>query len=97
MESWHFGTQLYGPLKLSHGSVNPFASKISFAEVGVCFHKAGIDFKSSFEGFNGTVELAGFPARHADDDIRSFCVIPAGSRWISSGGGGVALHRSMQT
>jgi len=68
MEPRHSWTQLDSPLELSYGSVNLLATEIGLAKVGVCVHKAGIDFNCSFEGLYSAVECAGFSTRHADDD-----------------------------
>ena len=74
MEPWLFGVQLHGPLELSDGVVNLLAMEICFAEVGVRFHKTRIYLCRALERLYSTIEVAGFSARHSDDDI-GFVVI----------------------
>jgi hypothetical protein len=63
MEPWLFGMELDGPSELSEGFVNLLALEMCFAEVGVRFHKAWINFGGSFERRCSSIEVVGFSAR----------------------------------
>ena len=87
MKPWLMGGHLDCPLELSESGVNLLSLKIGSAKVGMGLHAPGIYFCGSYERLHSTVEVAGFAARHSDDDVRLVIVGIDSERSFSSNNG----------